>query len=151
VLNGECNTAEEIALGNAVPKDLVERVRYLRTCAKALGDAVRKDTATAYFGPVNAAGTWTPYPVPVKRVHTVLPFSMTYAPDNLFSHDCPGPDGFLCTPDPNPSLAQADGYWAQVRPLRPGTYKLQTFGEAPDFEFALRITYTMKVVGPQDQ
>lgn len=124
VLNGECNTAEELALGNEVPDDLAATARYLRNCAKVLGDAIDKDTAMASFGPDGGRMR----PVPVKRVHTTVPFSVTYYPDDILSSD--GPGGFLCEPDPNPSLAQADGYWAQVRPQRPGTYILQTYGVA---------------------
>ena len=169
VLNAECNTAEELALGNDVPESLLEKTRYLRNCAKTLADAVTENTATAYFGPVvdavteNTAtayfgpvvdgfGTWIQNRVPVKRVHTVLPFFVTYSPDNILSSNCGElEDGFLCAPVPNPSLTQVDGYWAHVRPLTPGTYKLQTFGEAPYFQFALQITYTLTVVGPNDQ
>jgi hypothetical protein len=154
VLNAECNTAEELAVGNDVPADLLGKMRYLRNCAKTQADAVNRDTATAYFGPVDSAGMWTQNAVEVKRVHTDLPFSITYSPDNILLHDCDGvsPESpFLCAPDPTPSLAQADGYWAHVRPLRAGTYKLQTYGEAPGFDFALRITYTLRVVGPKDQ
>lgn len=149
VLNGECNTAEELALENDVPENLYDKVVYLRNCAKIQADAIDKDTAAASFGP----GGGPLKPVKVKRVHTVLPFSITYSPDNILSKDCGGSleDDFLCTPDPNPSLAQADGYWAHVRPPKPGKYKLQTFGEAPDFDFALRITYTLTVVGPEEQ
>jgi hypothetical protein len=151
VLNGECNTAEELALGNDVPENIIGKTRYLRNCAKTLADAISKETAKAYFGPVDSKGNWTQKPVEVKRIHTVLPFSITYSPDNILSSNCGTGDAFLCTPNPNPSLAQADGYWAQALPPKPGTYKLQTFGEAPDFDFALRITYTLTVVGPQDQ
>jgi len=153
VLNAECNTAEELALGNDVPENLLGKTRYLRDCAKTVADAVDKATVAAYFGAVDSGGNWTQNPVEVKRVHTVLPFSITYSPDNILSSNCgtPPEDAFLCAPDPNPSLAQVDGYWAHVRPLKPGTYKLQTFGEAPDFDFALRVTYTLTVVGPKDQ
>ena len=155
VLNGECNTAEELALGNEVPEDLPGKARYLRDdCAKIQADAINEDTASAFFGPVDSGGIWTRNAVQVKRVRTVLPFSITYSPDNFLSNNCPGDfgnEGFLCEPAPNPSLAQVDGYWAQVRPPQPGTYKLQTFGEAPGFDFALRITYTLTVVGPKDQ
>jgi hypothetical protein len=151
VLNGECNTAEELALGNTVPEDLADRARFLRKCAKTLGDAVTRDTASAQFGPVTG-GVWAPKSVNVKRVHTSLPFSVTFGPDNIFSTDCSGgPNPFLCEPDPNPSLAHADGYWATVQPKAPGTYKLETFGEAPDFAFALKVIYTLTVVGPSDQ
>jgi hypothetical protein len=145
VLNAECNTAEELALGNDVPEDLLGKTRYLRNCAKTLADAVDKNTATASFGPDGGPLN----PVEVKREYTILPFSVTYSPDNILSSECP--EGFLCEPDPNPSLAHADGYWAHVRPLKRGTYKLQTFGEAPAFAFALHITYTLTVVGPKDQ
>ena len=154
VLNAECNTAEELALGNSVPENLLEETRYLRNCAKTLADAVTKNTATAYFGPVvDEFGTWIQNRVPVKRVHTVLPFFVTYSPDNILSINCEEPkkDDFLCVPVPNPSLTQVDGFWAHVRPLTPGTYKLQTFGEASEFDFALQITYTLTVVGPNDQ
>jgi hypothetical protein len=155
VLNAECNTAEELALGNKVPKKLYEKTLYLSECAKTQADAVDKNTATAQFGPVNSAGKWIekPVAVAVQRVNTVLPFSITYSPDNILSSNCgEGTEGgFLCAPDPNPSLAQADGYWAQVRPSKPGTYQLQTFGEAPEFDFALKIIYTLTVVEPNDQ
>jgi hypothetical protein len=90
VLNTECNTAEELALGNTVPDDLLGKTRYLRNCAKTLADAVDKDTATASFGPVDSGGNWTQNPVEVKRVHTILPFSITYSPDNIVSSNCPG-------------------------------------------------------------
>ncbi len=149
VLNAECDTAGELALGNVVPQDLLKKTRYLRECAKTVADAVDKDTAEAYFGPVDSSGNWTQNPIKVKRVHTVLPFSITYSPENIMSSDCPG--GFLCEPNPNPSLTQADGYWVQVQPQKPGTYKLQTFGKAPAYDFALRVTYTLTVVGPKDQ
>lgn len=152
VLNAECNTAGELALKNDVPPDLLGKTLYLRNCAETIAEAVVEDTAAAYFGPVDSRDRWTQNPVAVKRVHTVLPFSITYAPDNVFSRDCGDPEkAFLCVPDPNPSLTQADGYWAHVRPLQPGTYKLQTFGEAPQFDFALRVTYTLTVVGPKGQ
>jgi hypothetical protein len=154
VLSGECSTAEEVELGN-IPNnlDLLAKIRYLRYCAKTLADAIDKNTVAAYFGPV-FQGNWIKHPVEVKRVHTVFPFSVTFSQDNVLSSNC-GPNSigkpFLCEPNPNPSFAHADGYWAQVRPLKPGTYKLQTFGEAPEFDFALRITYTLTVVGPKDQ
>jgi hypothetical protein len=149
VLNAACDTAGELAFGNAVPDDSLEKIRYLRNCAKTLADAVDKNTASASFGPYNG----TLRPVQVRRVHTTLPFSVTYSPDNIFSSGCSdGGEPFLCDPvEPSPSLTQADGYWAHVRPQRPGKYKLQTFGEAPDFGFALAITYTVTVVGPEDQ
>jgi hypothetical protein len=153
VLNAECNTAEELALDNSVPKSIFEKARYLRECAGSVADYIDKDTAKAYFGPVNPAGKWKKQDLAVKRVQTVVPFSISYPPDNILSSDCgeDGEDPFLCDPDPNPSLAHADGYWAHVLPLSPGKYKLETFGEAPDFEFALKITYTLTVVGPKDQ
>jgi hypothetical protein len=153
VLNAVCDTAGELAYGHDVPQDLLEKSRWLRDCAKEQADSVDKDTAEAYFGPVDSGGNWTQEPVTVKRVHTVLPFSITYSPDNILSSNCGAPpeDDFLCTPDPNPSLAQADGYWVQVQPQKPGTYKLQTFGEAPKYDFALRVTYTLTVVGQKDQ
>lgn len=153
VMNAECNTAEESALGNTVPENFVEKTRYLRDCAKTLADAINKNTVAAYFGPVDSNGNnWNQKPVQVQRAHTVLPFFITYSPDNILSLDCEGTqkDAFLCVPDPNPSLAQADGYWAHVHPLTPGIYKLQTFGEAPGFNFALSVTYTLTVVGPND-
>src|SRR5262249_15610598 len=43
VLNVECNTAEELALGNDVPDDLFGKTRYLRNCAKTVADAVDPD------------------------------------------------------------------------------------------------------------
>lgn len=153
VLNAACDTAGEVASGNPVPDDLPGKTRHLRACAKTPADAINPETATAAFGPVDARGRWSRTPVDVHRVHTDRPFSVTYAPDNILSSNCGGSphDEYLCAPAPNPSLAQADGYWVQVRPPTPGTYQLETFGEAPAFEFALRLTYTLTVVGPQDQ
>ena len=161
VLNAECNTAEELALKNEIPNNLRGKARYLRDCAKTQADAVDKHTVTAYFGPVGSGDIWTQNPVQVRRVRTILPFSITYSPDNILSENCelspeeleqePPPSPFLCAPDPNPSLAQVDGYWAHVRFSKPGIYKLQTFGEAPAFDFALRVTYTLTVVAPDGQ
>lgn len=153
VLNAECNTAEELALGNTVPQNTLEKAGYLRKCAKSVADHIDKSTAKAFFGPVNSAGNWTKRPAEIKRVYTSLPFSVSYSSDNILSGDCGenGEEPFLCDPDPNPSLAHADGYWAHVLPLSPGKYRLETFGEAPDFDFALKITYTLTVVGPKDQ
>jgi hypothetical protein len=154
VINGECSTAEELALGNKVPADLYAKTRYLRNCAKKQADAMvppgaGKNAARAYFGPVDSMRN----PVEVKRVYTLVPFSVTYSPDNILSSNCgmPPSDDFLCAPKPNPSLAQADGYWARVRAQEAGKYKLVTFGAAPGFDFALRITYTLTFVAPRDQ
>jgi hypothetical protein len=151
VLNGECSTAEELALGNpAAPADL-------RRCAKTQADAVvppggGQNGATAYFGRV-VNGRWTKSPIEVKRVYTLVPFSVTFSPDNIFSSGCgTEEDDFLCSPSPNPSLSQADGYWAaRVRPLKAGKYRVETFGAAPKFDFALRVTYDLTFVAPKDQ
>jgi hypothetical protein len=157
VLNAECDTAGELALKNPVPEDLLAKTAYLRECAKTFADAVDKNTATAFFGPYDeTSGNWTQNPVNVRQVYTIFPFSITYSPDNILSSGCGDPlvDDFLCEPNPNPSLAEVDGYWAHVRPPKPGTYKLQTFGQLhldPDIDFALRVTYTLTVVGPKDQ
>jgi hypothetical protein len=153
VLNGECNTAEELALKNVVPEDLLGKTRYLRNCAKTQADAIEESTLSAYFGPVDSRGVWTQNPVEVKRVYTVLPLSLTYSQDNILSSNCgePSDDDFLCAPSPNPSLTHVDGYWAHVLALKPGKYKLQTYGEVPAFGFALRVTYALTVVGPKDQ
>lgn len=150
VLNGECSTAEELALGNpATPADL-------RRCAKTQADAVvppggGRNGATAYFGPV-VHGRWTKSPLEVKRVYTLVPFSVTFSPDNIFSKDCGTKGAFLCLPSPNPSLSQADGYWAaRVRPLKAGKYRVETFGTVPKFDFALRVTYDLTFVAPKNQ
>jgi hypothetical protein len=81
----------------------------------------------------------------VRRVSTLLPFSVTYPADpedHIFG---------TWKPNPNPSLAYADGYWVLVKPLTPGKYVLQTFGDVPSVEFSLRIKYILTVVGPKDQ
>lgn len=151
VVNAACDVASEVASGNSVPSDPVRKSRYLRDCAKALADLVDKNTVSAKFGPVDAKGKWTARPIDVKRVSTLLPFSLSYPPAHIFSSGCGGPMAYQCSPDPNPSQAHADGYWAQVLPLLPGRYKFQTFGDFPAFKFALRVTYTLTVVGPNDQ
>jgi hypothetical protein len=157
VINTECNTAEELALGNSVPADLYAKTRYLRHCAKTQADAIvppggGQNGARAYFGPVDYAGSWAKRPIEVKRVYTVEPFSVTYSEDNLLKNCNDEPFPFCVKPpDPNPSLAQADGYWARVQPLKAGTYRLQTFGAAPPFGFALRVTYDLTVVAPKAQ
>lgn len=156
VLNAECNTAEELALGNSVPQGLRPKTKFLRDCVMGLADAVDNETATAYFGPVDSKGNWTQNSLEVQRVYTDLPFFIVYSPDNILSSDCEpdDPEPFLCDPVPNPSLAMADGYWAHVRPSKPGTYKLQTYGEVPYYNWALSVTYTLTVVAtdnPKDQ
>jgi hypothetical protein len=150
VLNGECNTAEELANGNpAAPADL-------RRCAKTQADAVvppggGQNGATAYFGPL-VHGRWMKSPIEVKRVYTLVPFSVTFSPDNILSSGCGTGGAFLCSPSPNPSLAQVDGYWAaRVRPLKAGTYRVETFGAVPAFDFALRVTYDLTFVPPKNQ
>lgn len=137
VLNVECNTAEEVALGNLDPDaTLDEKADYLiNECATPLADLITE--TEAFFG---LEGTKLKE-VAVKRVATKKPFQVTFSPDNIISSE-----DFLLNPDPNPSLAQADGYWAKVIPKKSGTYVLKTFGVLPDFEFALDITYTIEVV-----
>lgn len=137
VLNVECNTAEEVALGNLDPDaTLKEKADYLiNECATPLADLIT--VAEASFG---LEGKQLK-DVKVSRIATENPFLVTFSPDNIVSSD-----DFLLNPDPNPSLAQADGYWAKVKPKKPGTYVLKTLGVLPDYEFALDITYTLEVV-----
>jgi hypothetical protein len=139
VLNVECSTAEEVALGNLDPDaTLVEKATYLRDgCAKPIADEITE--AEAYFG---LAGKKL-RTVKVERVATEKPFQVTFSPDNILN---PLGDIDFSNPDPNPSLAQADGYWAKVKPRKPGNYVLKTFGALPAFEFALDITYEIEVV-----
>ncbi len=137
VLNVECNTAEEVALGNLDPDaTLDEKADYLlNECATPLADLIT--VAEASFGLEGKKLK----DVKVKRVATEEPFQVTFSPDNIISSE-----DFLLNPDPNPSLAQADGYWAKVKPKKAGTYVLKTLGVLPDYEFALDITYTIEVV-----
>jgi hypothetical protein len=140
VLNGECNTAEEIHLGNLTGGEtLQERLNYLQTCAKVQADAIT--TAEASFGEVEGSQR----SLNVRRVHTPQPFSLTYPPDHILQFG-----GEIWQPTVNPSLAFADGYWVLVKPLQPGTYELNTFGDVPAIPFSLRIKYILTIVGPQD-
>lgn len=141
VLNAECNTAEEIYLGNLKANEpYLKKVDYLRKCARTQADAIKKETLKASFGPKNGRlGA-----VNIKRVAS-YPFAMSYAPDHIFQFGTPW------KPTVNPSLAFADGYWVLIPPPRPGVYELNTFGEAPAFNFSLRIKYILTIVGPGDQ
>ncbi len=142
VLNAECNTAEEIHLDNLkVNEPYLKKVNYLRTCARTQADAINPETVEASFGPTNGPLSR----LNVKRVSTLLPFAMTYAPDHILQFGKPW------VPTVNPSLAFSDGYWVLIRPPRPGEYELNTFGEAPTVPFSLRIKYILKIVGPQEQ
>lgn len=151
VINAACDTASEREGSNPAPDDLPGKLRHLRRCAKGLADTIDKNTVSASFGRLDRDGNWAAKRVEVERVSTRLPFSVFYPPANIFAGGCGGPTPFLCAPRPNPSLSHADGYWAQVLPLLPGRYKFQTYGEAPAFDFALRVTYTLTVVSPHRQ
>jgi hypothetical protein len=139
VLNVECNTAEEIALENLDPDaTLAEKIIYLRDeCAKPIADEITE--AEAYFGHEGKELK----AVRVERIATKRPFQVTFSPDNILN---PLGDIDFANPDPNPSLTQADGYWAKVKPKKPGKYVLKTFGVLPAFDFALDITYELEVV-----
>ncbi len=137
VLNVECNTAEEVALGNLDPDaTLEEKADYLlNECATVIADEVTETEAS--FGLLGSE----PKDLKVQRIATKVPFQVTFSPDNILSNE----DFPFLNPDPNPSLAQADGYWVKVKPKKPGTYVLHTYGAAPAFDFALDITYTLEV------
>jgi hypothetical protein len=138
-MNAECNTAEEIHLGNLEPNaPYLKKVEYLRNCARTTADAINQRTVKASFGPKNGR----PSALNVKRVANSMPFAMSYAPDHIL---------WPSEPSPNPSLAFADGYWVLIPPPRPGIYELNTFGEAPAFQFSLRIKYILTIVEPKDQ
>lgn len=138
VLNVECNTAEEIALDNLDPDaTLIEKAIYLRDgCAKPIADLIA--VTEAFFGRENSKLK----EVEVKRVATKKPFLVTFSPDNILN---PLGDFDFSNPDPNPSLAQADGYWVKVKPKKSGNYVLKTLGVLPEYEFALDITYKLEV------
>jgi len=143
VLNGACDTAGEVALGNLAPTTpLPQKLAYLRGCAKGLGDLVTVAQANLR-APGGALEALT-----VRRITGNAPFSVTYPPDNVLGLTDPSGGIF---PKPNPSLAFDDGYWAAFRPARPGTYVLTTYGNVPDFNFSLRTKYILKVVPPRDQ
>ena len=143
VLNVECNTAEEVALGNLdYDASFGEKNTYLRDeCVKPLADLIT--VTEAYFGP--AGGELEE--VDVERVASKRPFKVTFSPDNILN-PLFGELGDIdfSNPDPNPSLAHADGYWAKVKPKKTGNYVLKTYGVLPDYDFALDITYEIKVV-----
>lgn len=133
VLNAGCSTAEESFLENSTELDDVE------ACARQTADAVA--TTEAQFG---RAGD-TPTELRVQRVSTFRPFSLPFAPDHILQFGTPW------VPSINPSRSFADGYWVLVRPTRAGDYELTTFGDAPAFDFSLRIRYLLKVVRRKDQ
>lgn len=139
VLNVECNTAEEVALGNlASDAALDDKLAYLRDgCAKPIADLITE--STAQFGLEGKS----PKEIKVKRLANKKPFKLTFSPDNIIN-----PLGAIdfSNPDPNPSLAFADGYWAKVKPKKPGNYVLTTYGVLAAFDFALQITYELEVV-----
>ena len=137
VLNVECNTAEEIALGNLDPDaSLGEKITYLREdCAKAIADLITEHEAS--FGPEGGDLK----ALDVARVASKQAFQVTFSPDNILSSE-----DFFQYPEPNPSLAQVDGYWAKVKPKKTGNYVLKTYGAVPAFDFALDITYQIEVV-----
>jgi hypothetical protein len=138
VLNSECNTAEEIQLGNLRGDETyLKKVDYLRNCARGQANAIT--TARASFGRKGGGSS----ALNVKRVATLLPFAMTYAPDHILQFGTPW------VPKVNPSLAFSDGYWALIPPPPPGDYELNTFGNAPSFNFSLRIKYILTIVGPR--
>jgi len=140
VINGECNTAEEIYLGNLTGNEpLEERIDFVRSCARTQADGIQNVEASfgRTEGPLRSLN--------VRRVATPLSFSMTYPTDHLLQFE------ENWQPTVNPSLAFADGYWVVVKPSQPGQYELNTFGEVPAFDFSLRIKYILTIVGPEDQ
>ena len=143
VLNGACDTAGEVALGNLDPTaPLAQKLTYLRACAKGLGDPITVAQANLR-APGGKLETLT-----VRRITGNAPFSVTYPPDNVLGLTDPNGGIF---PKPNPALAFDDGYWAAFRPTKSGTYVLTTYGNVPDFNFSLRTKYILKVVPPQNQ
>ena len=143
VLNGACDTAGEVALGNLDPTaTLPQKLAYLRGCAKGLGDLITVAQAN-----LRAPGG-TLEALRVRRITGNAPFSVTYPPDNVLGLTDPSGGIF---PKPNPSLAFDDGYWAAFRPTRSGTYILTTYGNVPDFNFSLRTKYILKIVAPRNQ
>lgn len=159
VLNGQCNAAEEIYLGNMPADwDYQRRVEYLRDeCASGLADLIETETLKATFDPQRGKFS----PLIIQRISTPEPFAITYAPDQILpgkDDEATGePEDWQPDPHVNPSLAFADGYWVLVRPLSAGNYVLNTFGEVlpiPDIlpdGFSLRVRYRLKVVDPKDQ
>jgi hypothetical protein len=84
--------------------------------------------------------------VKVHRVNTKSPFVVSFPPDNVLQGSIGDP------PAINPSLSQADGYFAKLEPKKPGTYTLATFGEVvidKESVFALEVIYTIEVVAAQ--
>lgn len=140
VLNAECNTAEEIYLGNLTEEDSFQkRKEYLKRCAREQADAIT--TAEAFL-----TGPWgNSRPLNVQRVRSPQGFPVTYAPDHILQFGTPW------EPTVNPSLTFDDGYWVAFKPLQSGTYELNTFGDAPAFNFSLRIKYILEIVGTEAQ
>jgi hypothetical protein len=137
VLNVECNSAEEIALGNLDPDATTEeKIGYLRDeCAQAIADEITE--YRGHFGPDGGL----PRELRVKRLANGKPFAVTFSPDNVLPLEVD-----FSNPSPNPSLTFADGYWVKVKPKDPGRYVLETYGVAEAFDFALKITYKIEVV-----
>jgi hypothetical protein len=141
VLNGQCNTAEEIYLENLTGEETFEeRKNYLQECARTQADEITTAEASL-TGPLENI-----QPLKVHRVQSSPQgFPVTYAPDHILQFGTPW------EPTVNPSLTFDDGYWVAFKPLHPGTFELNTFGDVPAYEFSLRIKYILEIIGPQDQ
>ena len=80
--------------------------------------------------------------VNLRRVRSRV-FEVALPEDNLFDVPCAdlgGSPGGIFTP------AVGDGYYAALRPLRPGNHTLHFHSEVPEFGFALDVTYNLIAV-----
>ncbi len=137
VINLECSTAE----GSANSFDSAEQqAKDLQDCAESFGDLF---SGTAYFGP--EAGPLEE--IEVKRIKTEDNAFFVYAtPTNVIG---------LVDPEPNPSLAQADGQWVFLDDdeLEPGGhYRLEFNGVfddpgTPGIEFEIKGAYNLIISG----
>ncbi|MCF7984535.1 MAG: hypothetical protein K9L70_09040 [Thiohalocapsa sp.] len=133
VINAECSTAE----GDADPDDPAWRqARDLASCVKGLGDLLGGSAQL-----IKDDGSIRD--LPVQRVATANAFPVVFPPQTING---------LTSPEPNPSLVQADGQWVFVaaKDLRPGNYRLEfegTFDDpsTPEVDFVLNGAYNLKV------
>ena len=71
--------------------------------------------------------------VPLVRVPTD-PFTVTFAPGNAFRPDLSGA-----------TVAAADGLWALLHPLTPGSHVIHITASVPAFAVALDVVYNLTV------
>lgn len=126
VINGECSTAE----GDVSPETSVkDKAHDLKDCAGNL------------IAPVDfAEAALNGKPIEVEPIRTNKAFSVSFPPNNVLGID----------PIVNPSLSQANGYFAYIPALKPGNHVL-TFSGGIRGVFEINGTYNIEIIPGQEQ